>query len=65
MLALIYIVTVTALSIWMTLHVSTNVTWFTYFIGGVMGLFVSAIGLDAWNRKQRNSEDFFLARYEI
>ena len=65
MLALFYIVMITALSIWMALHVSSDVTWFTYFIGGVMGLFVSAIGLDAWNRRQRNSEDLFLTRYEI
>lgn len=36
-----------------TYYVSEDVTWFTYYIGGVVGLLVSSIILEIWTRRKR------------
>ncbi|MBN2125843.1 MAG: hypothetical protein JW821_16210 [Deltaproteobacteria bacterium] len=56
MIALHFILLVTALGVVISCRLSPEVTWFTYYIGGVVGLFGSGIMLEAWNRKRRREE---------
>lgn len=53
MLPLLFILFITGLSIMITYYVSEDVTWFTYYIGGVVGLLVSSIILEIWTRRKR------------
>ena len=59
MLALLFIVLITALSILISYHFSPEPepTWFTYNIGGVVGLFVSATVIHYWNKRRRKKEE--------
>ena len=57
MLALIFIIITTWLGIETSTRFSEEVTWFTYYLGGVFGLFLSGIGLELWNKwKKRELE---------
>lgn len=53
MLPLLFILFITGLSILITLYFSSEVTWFTYYIGGLVGLLVSGIILEIWTRQKR------------
>ena len=50
MLALIFIIITTWLGIETSTRFSEEVTWFTYYLGGIFGLFLSGIGLELWNK---------------
>ncbi|MBW1944963.1 MAG: hypothetical protein JRJ51_19325 [Deltaproteobacteria bacterium] len=55
MFALIFIIITTWLGIETSTRFSQEVTWFTYYLGGVFGLFLSGIGLELWD-KWKNRE---------
>ncbi len=57
MLALLFILLVTGLSILISYYSSEEVTWFTYFAGSVAGLFVSGIILEIYNKRRRKKEE--------
>ena len=56
MIALIFILLITALGILLSVYFSPEVTWFTYYVGGIGGLFVSAALLHFWNKKRAKKE---------
>ena len=56
MIALHFVLLITALSVVISCRLSPEVTWFTYYVGGVAGLFASGVMLEAWNRKRRRDE---------
>ena len=64
-MALTYIISVTVCSIMTARFFSTDVTWFTYFTGAVVGLFISGFGLEIWNRTHTDQQMLILPRYEI
>ena len=53
MLPLLFILFVTGVSILVTYHFSEDVTWFTFYIGGVVGLLASSTILEIWTRRKR------------
>lgn len=55
MIALLFIILTTWLGIETSTRFSEEVTWFTYYLGGIFGLFLSGIGLELWN-KWKNRE---------
>jgi hypothetical protein len=65
MIPLLFIVTVTGLSMLISCHFSPEITWFTYYIGGMTGLFVSGTALDFWNWKIRRQTNVTIIRREI
>jgi intracellular septation protein A len=56
MFSLAFILIVTCISIFISYSVSEDVTWFDYYKGGVIGLFISAVILQVWNKRKRNQE---------
>jgi hypothetical protein len=56
MLSLIFILAITGISIFISCSISNTVTWFEYYKGGVIGLFISGLILQMWNRRKRNKE---------
>ena len=50
MFALIFIIITTWLGIETSTRFSQEVTWFTYYLGGIFGLFLSGIGLELWTK---------------
>ena len=52
MLALLFILFITAIGVLTSVNLSQEVTWFTYYIGGIIGLFVSSAVLHFWNKKK-------------
>ena len=50
MIALLFIFITTWLGIETSTRFSHEVTWFTYYLGGVFGLFASGMGLELWNK---------------
>jgi uncharacterized membrane protein SirB2 len=65
MIPLLFILIVTGLSILISCHFSPEITWFTYYIGAVIGLFISGLALEFWNRRKRRDEDVTTIRREI
>lgn len=58
MIALLFIIVTTWLGIETSTRLSEEVTWFTYYLGGIFGLFLSGIGLELWNKwKNRESKE--------
>ena len=57
MLPLLFILVITGLSVFMTYYLSRDVTWFTYYIGGVVGLLISSLVLEIWTRQKRKQDD--------
>jgi len=61
MFALIFIIITTWLGIETSTRFSQEVTWFTYYLGGIFGLFLSGIGLELWtkwkNREKKADKD--------
>lgn len=53
---LIFVLVVLGLSIMISLRLSEEVTWFTYYKGGVAGLLVSGVLLEVWVRRRRARE---------
>ena len=56
MFSLAFIVIVTGLSIYISYSMSDNTTWFDYYTGGVIGLFISGVILQVWNKRKRAQE---------
>ena len=65
MMPLLFILAVTGLSMLISCHFSPEITWFTYYIGGMIGLFVSGTALDFWNWRIRRQANVTLIRREI
>ena len=65
MMPLLFILAVTGLSMLISCHFSPEITWFTYYIGGMIGLFVSGTALDFWNWRIRKQANVTLIRREI
>ena len=56
MLALLFILVMIGLGIWVGLQVSSEVTWLTYYIGGLAGLFVSAMIIEVLNKWKKKKQ---------
>ena len=56
MFALIFIIVTTWLGIETSTRFSQEVTWFTYYLGGIFGLFLSGIGLELWTKWQNREK---------
>ena len=56
MLPLLFILLVIALSVLVTCQLSEKITWFTYYIGIMLGLLISGIVLEFSNRRRRKRE---------
>ena len=65
MIPLLFILMVTWLSILVSRHMSPEITWFTYYLGTVIGLFVSGTVLDFWNKRTRRDLNVTEIRREI
>ena len=50
MIPLLVILMITGFSILTSCHFTPNVTWFTYYVGAVIGIFVSGMVLEFWNK---------------
>jgi len=57
MLALIFIIAVTTLSIIVNCQIVSEVTWFDAYRGGVIGLFASGVILEIYTRRKRRKEE--------
>jgi hypothetical protein len=53
MVPLFFILIVTVSSIFISCHVTPQITWLTYYLGGMIGIVVSGMILDFWNKKNR------------
>ena len=56
MIALLFILIVTGLSILISYYLNPEVSWLAYYKGGVAGLFISAIAIYFWNKIRRDKE---------
>jgi len=56
MFSLAFIVIVTCISVFISYSLSNEATWFDYYKGGVIGLFISGIILQIWNRRKKKLE---------
>ena len=56
MFSLAFIVIVTGISIFVRCSLTDDVTWFDYYLGGVIGLFLSGVALQIWNSIKRKQE---------
>jgi len=56
MLSLAFIVVATGISVFISCAISDNVTWFEYYKGGVIGLFISGVILQMWNKRKKEKE---------
>ena len=54
---LLFILIVTGFSIKISHYLSAEVTWFTYYLGGMTGFILSAICIEIWNKKRRKKEE--------
>ena len=65
MVPLLYIIIVSGLGVLISCHYSPEVTWFTYFRGGLVGILAGAVALDFWNRRRRRKEKIVIIQREI
>jgi hypothetical protein len=56
MFSFAFIVIVTGISILISYSLSDSVTWLDYYRGGVIGLFISGVILQIWNKQKRKQE---------
>jgi hypothetical protein len=57
MLSLAFILIVTGICVFISCSISSDpVTWFEYYKGGVVGLFISGVVLQMWNKRKRDEE---------
>ena len=57
MLPLLFILSVIGLSVYISTFFVSEVTFFTYYVGGVIGMFVSGIALEIYIRRKRKQEE--------
>ncbi len=56
MISLAFIVIVTCISIFISYSLSSDTTWFDYYKGGVIGLFIAGVILQVWNKRKKKLE---------
>jgi hypothetical protein len=56
MFSFAFILAITGICVYISCSLSSNVTWFDYYRGGVIGLFISGVLLQIWNKRKRNQE---------
>jgi hypothetical protein len=56
MFSLAFILMITGICVFISYSFSSQITWFVYYKGIVIGLFVSGIILQAWNKRKRDQE---------
>ena len=54
---LLFILAITGLSILVSCYSSAEVTWFTYYVGGMVGLLVSSVALGWWDKRKKAQEE--------
>ena len=57
MLPLLFMVFVVTAGILVALQIGDGSTWFTYYQGGIVGLFVSSVALEFWNKRKKKIEE--------
>ena len=57
MFPLLFILSVVGLSVYISTLFVSEVTFFTYYVGGVVGLFVSGVALEIWIRRKQKREE--------
>ena len=57
MFPLLFILSVVGLSVYISTLFVSEVTFFTYYVGGVVGLFVSGVALEIWIRRKQKQEE--------
>jgi hypothetical protein len=57
MFPLLFILGVIGLSVYVSTFFVSEVTFFTYYVGGVIGMFASGIALEFWIRRKRKEEE--------
>ncbi len=57
MITLLFILMITGSSILISCHFAPKVTWFTYYLGTLIGILVSGMALDFWNKRNRRDVD--------
>ena len=57
MLPLLFILVVITLSISVALQISEEISWFTYYTGGMIGVLISSLVLEFWNKRKRKKEE--------
>jgi hypothetical protein len=53
---LLFIVILTGLGVFISTQVVSEVSWFTYYVGGMIGLLLSSLILEVINRMRRKKE---------
>ena len=56
MFPLFFVLIVTGTSVLISRFLTSEVTWFTQYIGGIVGLMLSGTALGYWNKKKRENE---------
>ena len=56
MLPLLFMLSVVTAGILVALQIGDGSTWFTYYQGGIVGLFVSSVALEFWNKRKKRLE---------
>jgi hypothetical protein len=56
MFSLLFVLTVTFLCVLISYLMSEDVTWFDYYKGGVIGLLISGVILQIWNKRRMKQE---------
>jgi hypothetical protein len=57
MLPLLFMLSVVTAGILVALQIGDESTWFTYYQGGVVGLFLSSVALEIWNKRKKKIEE--------
>ena len=57
MSALLFIIGITVSSVFISLQLASEVSWFTYYLGGVVGLFLSSVVLKCNNELRERKLD--------
>jgi hypothetical protein len=57
MFPLLFILGVVGLSVFIATFFVSEVTFFTYYVGGVVGLFISGMVLEIWARRKQKQEE--------
>lgn len=56
MIALLFIIVITGLSVFISIMISPKGSWFEVYIGGIVGLVISGIVLGIINKRKRAKE---------
>ena len=57
MLPLLFIILGITLGILVALQIGEGTSWFTYYVGGMIGLLLSSLALEWWNKQKRKKEE--------